>query len=219
LVDAETPPAVGLFVKIVGVESPTFRLIISLNRVVEKDSRRDSPVGGGVLAPVDCPPTALPVPDAGDEDNGMILELLVTTDKGAAPVLPYPKGVEQVAVAVVGVVVAGLSLSILVLLLVRLGGGGGGRVGSKKSGGGFEGKRLNAILAESPALLDDPSTESTNCGVRVLTGFVLLPFTCIRIIYTKCNKSLTCTKIGITLAAGGMVFSTLARSTLASKCA
>lgn len=153
LVDAVTPPVPGaeLCVVAVGVESPTFRLIISLNRAVEDDSRRVSPVGG-VLAPVDCSPAL--------DDHGPIPELLVTTDNGATPIPPYPKGIEYVILAVVGVVdpvVVGLSRFRLTLLLVRIG-GGGGRVGSKKSGSGFEGDILNAILGGSPALLNGPPT-------------------------------------------------------------
>lgn len=151
LVDAVTPPVPGaeLCVVAVGVESPTFRLIISLNRAVEDDSRRDSPVGG-VLAPVDCPPTP-------EDDNGPIPELLVTTDNGATPIPPYPKGIEYVMLAVVGVVdpVVGPSRFRLTPLLVRIG-GGGGRVGSKKSGSGLEGDILNAILGGNPALLNGP---------------------------------------------------------------
>lgn len=155
-VDAVAPPAPGAELRVVavGVESPTLRLIISLNRAVEDDSLRVSPVGG-VLAPVDCPPAL-------DIDDGPIPDLLVTTDNGAPPIPPYPKGIEYLMLAVVGVVdpvvVGGLSRFRLTPLLVRIG-GGGGRVGSKKSGSGFEGDILNAILGGGPALLNGPSTE------------------------------------------------------------
>lgn len=155
---APTVPGAKLWAVVVGVESPTFRLIISLNRAVEDDSRKVSPVRG-VLAPADCPPAL-------DDDDGPIPDLLVTTDNGATPIPPYPKGIEYVMLAVVGVVdpvVVGLSRFRLTLLLVRIG-GGGGRVGSKKSGIGFEGDILNAILGGSPTLVNGPSTEKMNAS-------------------------------------------------------
>jgi hypothetical protein len=159
-VEAVTPPGPkkALFVVAVGVESPTLRLIISLNRAVDEDSRRGSPVGG-VLAPVDCPP----VPP--DDDNDPIPELLVTTDNGATPMPPYPKGIEYVMLAAVGVdpPVVGQSLLKLKLLLVRIG-GGGGKVGSKRNDGGFEGDMLNAILGGALALLNGPSMKK---GMKV----------------------------------------------------